>query len=1497
MAMKLLRLTITGFGKLVRREYVLQEGLNVIYGPNESGKSTLQTFIRAMLYGLKLPDAKIRRWRPERALYKPWLDVPYGGALEFMAADGRLYRVERSFDDDRTKIYDLVTGDDLTEQYPLDSRKEYLFAERFTGMNELVFTNTACIGDIPDAGSEKGRRELAARLANLRESGEEATSVRRAVDLLEAARRALVTQVNAAVRNLHEAQAAWDDICEGHEAIRALELDLSELRRQKDVYQQRRDEVALHLLGYRLVALRTKVEQAQQLMGRINALEAKAAPLERLADFPIGLLDEVKTLTTQHAAQEARCKALQEKRLASQERLTKLQAELDTLPGAALISVWAEEPRRLEQAQRVAERFAEMAERTRAHAQRMEAAQAELKAVQEADQRYVALAGLPSNASRLPADLAAINSEAGSTKEHLLGVDQRRRQLLERCDQFRQQAGAVSLVLQRLARFAGLPPEHRQEFEAQMTACLHLAQQLPQLQVDLDALQKDAAAISQAQRVIQATRAMLDHPEQPEAISDIDDVSVREPQLRSVVQVCDRLRRAAAQLRHIEQKLAVLPDLGADERMLMRRIERENPMWQMAEQELADVRQESAALEEQKRALDSQLDALKPVAQAGAMGLAQAEHIHTEELEARRRAEMAAQGVDRVEVPAAGKQVWSGVLVVLGGTVILASLWFSLPLVVACSALLLMLMGGYLFRQAHSARLERQKQREAWYEQKRSALGNAERLSGRLRNMLNQVGQPSVAAWRDAWQHCAQLQDALADVSRRQQLAENQLHQAESQIATARRNALSLMQQTGIELERECTADAVAGALDVLREQLAVHERLKQEREALEVTIASERELLAQEERSLAEQQRNTTDKLAELKDRLTKQLAHLCESVTWMMDRLTPSLEYVPDVDRLKAGILPWDQTAVTRYVNEFQTYLDAQERTKQLEKEQGALQMQFEQWQADLATVLQRGQALQQRWRSCAEAVAKLSDAIPEAAVSKVTLVMNDAEGTIESSEGSELCPSDEDIAVTSPSDEPPGLKTAEQAWNKLRTTDCAPWMRVLDDLATACNAIEQAILQRAQVVDLAAFAALWREWEKHKQLIQERRVACDHMRRAYMEEWRQLQQLLEQQIEPLCSAMAIPMPEAPLTIADDITGLSAFLAEWQPVINTLATRVQAVVAAHVAWQEAVRQEADYAAQSTEQQQQCDETQAQLTAMLHQGGVQTVAEFLAAGAEYTHRQELIHEIQAAQRELRAHLGGKTLDGYLDELAAVQDEWDRLVVAESVAQMPNYADAQAESDWRAQYDQLEEQLMTLRDKQMQLEARLDANKQNSVNAADVAETLQKATEEKKRSERALAAVQLAQQQLSEAVEEVHRQFTPELNAKASALLSQVTEQRYQQVAVSDTLDIRLTDAQYARQVDLNTLSRGAGEQVYLAFRLACVEVIAGARWRVPIILDDAFAHYDDARAQKALEMLIKSADQAGAQILFFTCRSREWYYLKQKAAQLKNPCNIIHLV
>ena len=50
--MKLLELHIDGFGKFHDRTISLNDGINIIYGKNEAGKSTLHTFIRGMLFGI-----------------------------------------------------------------------------------------------------------------------------------------------------------------------------------------------------------------------------------------------------------------------------------------------------------------------------------------------------------------------------------------------------------------------------------------------------------------------------------------------------------------------------------------------------------------------------------------------------------------------------------------------------------------------------------------------------------------------------------------------------------------------------------------------------------------------------------------------------------------------------------------------------------------------------------------------------------------------------------------------------------------------------------------------------------------------------------------------------------------------------------------------------------------------------------------------------------------------------------------------------------------------------------------------------------------------------------------------------------------------------------------------------------------------------------------------------------------------------------------------------
>ena len=51
--MKILDIYINGFGKFHGRNLSFEDGLNIVYGKNEAGKSTIHTFIRGMLFGIE----------------------------------------------------------------------------------------------------------------------------------------------------------------------------------------------------------------------------------------------------------------------------------------------------------------------------------------------------------------------------------------------------------------------------------------------------------------------------------------------------------------------------------------------------------------------------------------------------------------------------------------------------------------------------------------------------------------------------------------------------------------------------------------------------------------------------------------------------------------------------------------------------------------------------------------------------------------------------------------------------------------------------------------------------------------------------------------------------------------------------------------------------------------------------------------------------------------------------------------------------------------------------------------------------------------------------------------------------------------------------------------------------------------------------------------------------------------------------------------------------
>jgi len=187
------KIEVKGFGKLSNTTIFLKKGVNLIFGINEAGKSTLQNFIRAMLFGVK-GTGQSRGVSQLQKLYAPWQGGSFGGALTYTLDDGTTYRIERDFEKNALSIFD-GSYNDISGQFPLGRDKLPMFAEKQLGIDEETFERTAFISQMNVRISADGTEALAVRLANVSATGAEEISFSRAEKALtEALRKNIGTE-------------------------------------------------------------------------------------------------------------------------------------------------------------------------------------------------------------------------------------------------------------------------------------------------------------------------------------------------------------------------------------------------------------------------------------------------------------------------------------------------------------------------------------------------------------------------------------------------------------------------------------------------------------------------------------------------------------------------------------------------------------------------------------------------------------------------------------------------------------------------------------------------------------------------------------------------------------------------------------------------------------------------------------------------------------------------------------------------------------------------------------------------------------------------------------------------------------------------------------------------------------------------------------------------------------------------------------------------------
>ena len=308
----MIRKCTASFGKLNNETLTFRDGLNVIYAPNESGKSTWCAFIQAMLYGIDSAERIRAGYLPDKLRYAPWSGAPMEGSMDLVAdrCDITISRRTRGKNAPMQDFSAVYTGTNV----PVKGLNGQNAGELLTGVSKDVFRRSAFIaqGSVGITGSA----ELEKRISSIVTTGEEECSYSEADEQLRAWQRkrrynrkgllpALEGRMDEAQRRLEEMSGSIENVEELENRLEQRQLDCARLEKQVAEARRTQRRDALDRLSRSRRALEessTRHDEAMETLSQLReelrrdrfglrepeSLEADtAADLERLSSLRV----------------------------------------------------------------------------------------------------------------------------------------------------------------------------------------------------------------------------------------------------------------------------------------------------------------------------------------------------------------------------------------------------------------------------------------------------------------------------------------------------------------------------------------------------------------------------------------------------------------------------------------------------------------------------------------------------------------------------------------------------------------------------------------------------------------------------------------------------------------------------------------------------------------------------------------------------------------------------------------------------------------------------------------------------------------------------------------------------------------------------------------------------------------------------------------------------------------------------------------------------------
>ena len=252
--MQIKSLYLAHFGRFHRKSVELKPGINIIYGENEAGKSTIHHFISAMLFGVERLRGKASK-KDEYSRFQPWEEGKnYEGSME-IRHNGQTYRLIRNFyrEDEYFRVEHLETGKILNlPNQAIDGLVE--------GLNRSNFKNTLSISQLESVVDSTFGLSLQAYMANVQRTKNQAVDLGRTLDYLKKEKKSC--QSSEQEKRLEQLQSQLD---EGNVIGIEREELLEEIQKRRERLEAVREEIKLHNQTHKENRLREQKERMEAI--------------------------------------------------------------------------------------------------------------------------------------------------------------------------------------------------------------------------------------------------------------------------------------------------------------------------------------------------------------------------------------------------------------------------------------------------------------------------------------------------------------------------------------------------------------------------------------------------------------------------------------------------------------------------------------------------------------------------------------------------------------------------------------------------------------------------------------------------------------------------------------------------------------------------------------------------------------------------------------------------------------------------------------------------------------------------------------------------------------------------------------------------------------------------------------------------------------------------------------------------------------------------------